>query len=171
MNITKKKVNLNISGITTFHINLSYLRENTQRIMDKLPDIDDKIFMGEVYRLLSQLEKISISWFQVRCPLFECRACSSSYCMCIVDTAPHPYSPSIHSAILSPLRSSWQLRRLADDLQFRLFPKISFGHLSSSTAPGICSEYFLLRITGKCHLPLNKFRTFAEILSCLLVIT
>lgn len=54
--ITKKKVNLNISGITTFHINLSYLRQNTQRIMDKLPDINDKIFMGEVYRLLSQLE-------------------------------------------------------------------------------------------------------------------
>lgn len=54
--IAKKKVNLNMSGITTFHINLTYLQENTRRIMDKLPDVDDKIFMREVYRLLSQLE-------------------------------------------------------------------------------------------------------------------
>lgn len=54
--IAKKKVNLDITGITTFHINLTYLQQNTKRIMDKLPDIEDKIFMGEVYRLLSQLE-------------------------------------------------------------------------------------------------------------------
>lgn len=54
--IAKKKVNLDITRITTFHINLTYLQQNTKRIMDKLPDIEDKIFMGEVYRLLSQLE-------------------------------------------------------------------------------------------------------------------
>lgn len=54
--IIKKKVNLYVSGITTFRINLPHLRQNTLRIMNELKEIDDKIFMGEVYRLLSQLE-------------------------------------------------------------------------------------------------------------------
>lgn len=54
--IAKKKVNLYMTGITTFHINLAYLQQNAKRIMDKLPNIEDKIFMGEVYRILSQLE-------------------------------------------------------------------------------------------------------------------
>lgn len=54
--IVKKKVNLYTSGITSFHIDLPHLQSYTLRIMNKLKDIDDKIFMGDVYRVLSQLE-------------------------------------------------------------------------------------------------------------------
>lgn len=54
--IVKKKVNLFVSGITSFRVNLPYLQLKSLSIMDKLDDLEDKIFMGDVYRLLSQLE-------------------------------------------------------------------------------------------------------------------
>lgn len=52
----KKKVNLYVSGITTFRVNLPYLQQKSLSIMNKLDDLEDRIFMGDVYRLLSQLE-------------------------------------------------------------------------------------------------------------------
>ena len=54
--IVKKKVNLYVSGITTFRVNLPYLQQKSLSIMNKLDDLEDRIFMGDVYRLLSQLE-------------------------------------------------------------------------------------------------------------------
>lgn len=52
----KKKVNLFFPQIVTFKVDLKYLREKTKEIMNKLPEIEDKIFMTDVYRILSQLE-------------------------------------------------------------------------------------------------------------------
>ena len=54
--IVKKKVNLYVSGITTFRVNLPYLQQKSLSIMNKLDDLEDRSFMGDVYRLLSQLE-------------------------------------------------------------------------------------------------------------------
>ena len=52
----KKKVNLFFKDIVSFRVNIKYLQEMTKKIMNKLPEIEDKIFMGDIYRILSQLE-------------------------------------------------------------------------------------------------------------------
>lgn len=54
--IVKRRVSLQYSGITVYHINLDYLTTNVIRIMNTLDLIEDKLFMGEVYRVLKQLE-------------------------------------------------------------------------------------------------------------------
>ena len=54
--IVKKKVNLYFNSITTFKINLPILRNRVSQIMNNMSNIEDKIFMGDIYRILSQLE-------------------------------------------------------------------------------------------------------------------
>lgn len=52
----KRKVSLQYTGVTTYNVNLNNLTNNVRRIMDKLPSLDDKVFMCDVYRVLKQLE-------------------------------------------------------------------------------------------------------------------
>ena len=54
--VLKRKVSLQYSGITVYNINLDYLTANVSRIMNGLDSMEDKLFMGEVYRVLKQLE-------------------------------------------------------------------------------------------------------------------
>lgn len=54
--IVKRKVSLQCSGVTIYNVNMPYLINGSKRIMDQLDSIDDKIFMCDVYRTLSQLE-------------------------------------------------------------------------------------------------------------------
>ena len=54
--IVKRKVSLQYSGVTVYNVNMPYLKNNVKRIMNKLNDLDDKMFMCDVYRTLSQLE-------------------------------------------------------------------------------------------------------------------
>ena len=52
----KRRVSLQFTGVTTYNVNLNNLTNNIRRIMDRLPSLDDKVFMCDVYRVLKQLE-------------------------------------------------------------------------------------------------------------------
>lgn len=54
--VVKRKISLQYSGVTTYNVNLNHLTSNVKRIMDKLPSLEDKVFMCDVYRVLKQLE-------------------------------------------------------------------------------------------------------------------
>lgn len=53
--IVKRKVSLQFSGVTIYNVNLEYLTDNINRIINQVKSLDDKMFLCDVYRVLKQL--------------------------------------------------------------------------------------------------------------------